>query len=101
MHCVICGHAILSATEPVVSTTTSELVHIDCADREARRAYRRRTCRATTSTGIMIALLAVAVRTPGSDAVLLALLLIFAAAHVCLNARWWRLTVLPRRRRWR
>jgi hypothetical protein len=101
MHCAICGHAILSATELVVSTTTSELVHIDCADREAGRAYRWRTCRAAASAGITIALLALAARAHGSDFVLLALLLILAAAHVHLNARWWRVTVLSRRRRWR
>ena len=101
MRCAICGHAILSAAEPVVSTATSELVHIDCADREARRAYRWRSCRAPVSAGIAIGLLALAVRAHGSDVVLLALLLILAVAHARFNERWWRLTVLPRRQRWR
>jgi hypothetical protein len=101
MRCAICGHAILSATEPVVSTTTSELVHIDCADREAQRAYRWRTCGAAASAGIAIGLLSLVVRAHGSDVVLLALLLIFAVAHARLNERWWRLTVLLRRRHWR
>jgi hypothetical protein len=74
MHCAICGHAIQPAAEPVVSTTTGDLVHMDCADREAQRAYRWRTCRAAASAGSAIGLIALAIRAYGSDVVLLALL---------------------------
>jgi hypothetical protein len=101
MRCPICGHAVLPAVEAVVSTTTGNMVHIDCADREAQRAYHWRTCRAAVSAGIAIGLLALAVRIEDSDVILLTLLLMLAVAHVRLNARWWRLTVLPRRWRWR
>jgi len=99
MRCVICDRAILPGAEPVVSTTTGDLAHIDCADQEARRAHRWRSCRAVASAGIAIGLLILAIRSQSSDAILLALLLSFAAAHVRLNERWWRLTILPRRRR--
>jgi hypothetical protein len=101
MRCAICGHAILSGAEPVVATTTGNMVHIVCADREARRAYRWRTYHAAASSGIVIVLLALVVHAEGSDVVLLALLLILAIAHVRLNARWWHLTILSRRWRWR
>jgi hypothetical protein len=101
MRCAICGHAVLPAAEPIVLTTTGNMVHIDCADREARRTYLWRTCRAAASAGIAIGLLALTVRAHASDAIFLALLIILAVAHVRLNERWWHLTVLPRRRRWR
>lgn len=98
MRCAICGHAMQPAVERVVSTTMGELVHVSCADRDAQRAYCWRTCRAAASAGIAISLLVLVVRAHCSDAILVALLLILAVAHVRLNERWWRLTVLPRRR---
>jgi hypothetical protein len=101
MCCAICGYAIQPDVEPIVSTTMGEFLHVSCADCDAERAYRRRTWRAAASAGIAIGLLALAVRAHGSDAILLALLLIIAVAHVYFNERWWRLTVLPRRRRCR
>jgi hypothetical protein len=78
-----------------------EFVHISCADREALIAYRLQTCGAVISAVLAISLLALAVHAEGSDLILLALLLILAVAHVRLNERWWRLTILPRRRHWR
>jgi hypothetical protein len=101
MRCAICGHTIQLAVEPIVSTTIGELVHVSCADRDAQRAYRWRTWRAAASAGIAIGLLVLAVRIENSDVFLLALLLLLAVAHARLNERWWRLTILPRRRRWR
>lgn len=100
MCCAICGLTIQPAAERVVSTTMGEFVHVRCADRDAQKAYRWRTCRAATSAGIAIALLILAIRAQSSDAILLALLLILAVAHARLNERWWRLTILLRRR-WR
>jgi hypothetical protein len=101
MRCAICGHAIQPAAEPIVTTTMGEPVHISCADRDAQRAYHWRTYRAAMSASVAIGLLALAVHTESSDVALLGLLLILAAAHVHLNKRWWHLTILPRRRRWR
>jgi len=99
MRCAICGHAVQPDVERVVLTTMGEFVHVNCADLEAQRAYRRRTWRAAVSAGVGIGLLALAVRIENSDVVLLALL-ILAVAHTRLNERWWHLTILPRRRRW-
>jgi hypothetical protein len=101
MRCTICGHAMLRTTEPVISTTTGELVHIGCADREARSTYHWRTCHAALSAGIAVVLLALAVRAEVDEPGYVVLLLILSAGHVLLNRRWWHLTIAPYWRRWR
>jgi hypothetical protein len=101
MRCVICGHAILPAVEPIVSTTTGDFVHVGCADRDARAAYRLRTCRVVISVALSIGLLGLAAYIQVGVIALVTLLMLLAAVHVRLNARWWHLTIVPRRWRWR
>src|SRR4051812_5229367 len=94
MHCAICGQAILRATEPVVPTTTGDLVHLGSADRDARAAYHSRTFRAIISAALLIGLFLLATCTIQRGDMLLMLFIILVVGHVRLNKRWWSTTTL-------
>ncbi len=101
--CAICGHSVTN--QPTVPTVHGGVVHITCADRQARGAHRRRTAIATVAGAFILAVLTLAAASglPGSSLVLLAVLL--PIAHVVANWRWWRisgrrLTTRLRLRRW-
>src|SRR4051812_5755728 len=101
MRCAICRHAILPATEPVVSTTMGDFVHVSCADRDTRAGYRLRTYRVVLSAVVAIGLLGLAAYNQIGVIALITLLMLLAIVHVRLNARWWHLTIVPRCWRWR
>jgi hypothetical protein len=93
MRCAICDHELHTATEPIVPTTTSELVHIACADQQAHTTYQWRSCRAAISTSIAIGLLYLMTRARASVIELLILLVMLVSGHLLLNRYWWRLTI--------
>ncbi len=101
MRCAICGQAVNPSIERVVPTMTGGLVHIACADQEARRAYRNRTYRAASSTVVAIVLIGFVRHANIGEVMFLILLTLLVVGHICLNLRWWRVTVLMCRRRWR
>jgi hypothetical protein len=76
-----------------------DFVHIRCADREARAAYRVRTHRVVLSACLAIGLLGLATCAQIDVIALLTLLITLAAGHRRLNQQWWRLT--RSRRCWR
>jgi hypothetical protein len=100
MRCVICRQAILDAIEPIVPTTMGDLVHMACADREARAAYCWRTGHALASAGLAIVLLSFAARSGACCEMLALLLMVVAVGHLFLNRGWRRLTVRWARWRW-
>ena len=93
MRCAICNQGLHTAPDPIVSTTTGDVVHISCADRVARHAYHWRTFRAATSATFALGLLNLAAQTDLRGTALLALLVLLVAVHVRLNERWWRVTM--------
>ena len=95
--CALCNRPASDA--PTVPTTSGEVVHVACAERDAARAYRRRTWRSGGSAFLLLVLL-VGAKWAGLDMEgLLVLALLLALCHSALNRRWW-LHTLPRRR-WR
>src|SRR5262249_4351844 len=84
MRCGICGQIILPAIEPIVPTTMGDLVHVACADREARMVYGWRTGRAPPSVGLALILLSFAAHSGIANGVLL-LLLGTVAIGMCVS----------------
>lgn len=93
--CAICRQPI--AHYPAVPTTSGELVHITCADTQARTAYRRRTAHAFLSglVGVAIVVRPAIAGLPPLLVVLLAAAL--ACGHLALHRRWWKVGVGHRR----
>ena len=86
--CVLC-HQPIGVGNPTVSTTTGDLVHIACADRDALAAaqHRQRQALAHGAGMFLVGLLFLTF-----VHLLLGLLLLVALAvrHVLLNNVWWR-----------
>jgi hypothetical protein len=91
MTCRLCHRPLDDLT---VATTDGGRVHIVCADRSARAAYRARTIRAIVSGVLGLAMCSRA-EGWGWRAVVIVVLI---AAHVLINRRWWRYTVQSARR---
>lgn len=93
MRCAICGQSIRSAVEPVVPTMSGDMVHIDCANRQARTAYRWRTCRAIISACLAIILIGWAACDDIGAIGLIVLIVVLIAGHMRFNWRWWCVTI--------
>lgn len=93
MRCAICGQTTHSALESVVPTMSGDLVHINCANRQARIAYRWRTCRASISACLAIILIGLAARDDIGEIGLVVLVVVLIVGHVRFNWRWWCVTI--------
>lgn len=92
MDCAICGRTI-EAGELFVSTTGGEVVHVACADQQARTAYGRRTVAALASAGLFASIIWVADCVSLGKIGLALLIAVLIAGHIVINWRWWRLTI--------
>jgi hypothetical protein len=96
--CDFCDQPI-SIGQRTVPTTTSDLVHIACADQDALAAaqYRQRQALISGAAMILVGLLLLRLIAPFG----LFLLPMLAVLHVRLNRVWWRHTFWRVRRGWR
>lgn len=88
--CVLCGGPI--SQDRAVATTTGEYVHITCANRDARAAYRKRTIQAVTTCILACAIILSAIILNVSSVLLVVLVITLPIGHAISNSRWWRLT---------
>lgn len=96
--CGLCGAAL---TGPTVATSSGDRVHIACADRAARRAWRVRRAAATLH-GLCIVGVVTWLAGRGVEAMpLFSLLIAWLAAHWRLHWRFWHYLGRDLRRRLR
>jgi hypothetical protein len=94
--CVLCHQPL--GTLPTVHTTVGALVHITCADKQARQAWRWRTALAVTHLGALVLALVAWGNLLQSPPVLLAVLVALFASHVLAHKRGWWFVGRDRRR---
>lgn len=85
--CAICGQPI--AQHPAVPTTRGQLVHVRCADTQARAAYKRRTAHALLSGLVAVAIVAGSATSGLPPALVVLLAVALACGHLALHRRWW------------
>ena len=85
--CSLCRQPL--GTLPLVHTTVGGMVHVTCADRQARQAWRWRTALAVTHLVALVLSLVTWGNVLPSPLVLLAFLVALAASHVLVHRRWW------------
>ena len=85
--CSLCRQPL--GTLPLVHTTVGGIVHITCADRQARQAWRWRTALAVTHLVALVLSLVACASVLQRPLVLLAVLVALSASHVLAHRRWW------------
>src|SRR4051794_29786479 len=86
MRCVLCGNVIALQNEATIPTSSGELVHLMCADREAQSTWKCRQCWALLHAFCGIAM---TISAWLSDLRMWWLALGIAASHLLLHRRWW------------
>ena len=89
MRCAICGNEVVSTYKAAIPTTTGEVVHIACADREAWNMWRRRSRWALAHALILIGVLGALAWVMGLSWQLGGLGLLCGSLHYMAHRRWW------------
>jgi hypothetical protein len=98
MQCTICHCDIQEQTEDWVSTRDSLVVHIGCADKEARIAWAQRQHQALLHVAVLVGLLFGILLLLGNSPVFWCVGSLVSAAHVALHHHWWKSNALTIRR---
>jgi hypothetical protein len=95
IRCAICARIITATSELWTPTSDGAVVHVVCADRQARFAYWLRAIRAAISAIVVIGMLLLAQRSGVWEPRLVFGTAALAALHVLLNYHWWHLIAGP------